>query len=268
MQLLDVRVAINGLSKEGGDAACRCLPGIDALAHLVVVLQTAAHQHPGHIASMPCGQESYGTEQAAQLARAVEKNSSVVFAGVISRDGPVAISGTYLSVSIVQVPDTLRCSRCTAQGEALVEPSNVQTNYAPPVCPCQSSKRFAGVPGSAGNPLPSSCPSAAYQSPSGTAQPRWCQPSAQLSHPEFSGNQYPQPYNRHGAPAYHPDCQRHRRSHCRFALHERCSQHDTLNLMLPCKAMQQRQGFVETPLLDAGKHLLHCLMLSWQVQNL
>ena len=50
-----------------------------------------------------CGQESYATEQAAQLAHAVEMNTSSVFADVISRDGPVSISGTYLSVSIVQV---------------------------------------------------------------------------------------------------------------------------------------------------------------------
>lgn len=49
------------------------------------------------------GQESYATEQAAQLAHAVEKNSSTVFANVISKDSPVATSGTYLSVSIVQV---------------------------------------------------------------------------------------------------------------------------------------------------------------------
>ena len=53
------------------------------------------------------GQESYATEQAAQLAHAVENSSGTVFANVISRDGPVAVSGTYLSVSIVQVSSTM-----------------------------------------------------------------------------------------------------------------------------------------------------------------
>ena len=53
------------------------------------------------------GQESYATEQAAQLTHAVEKNSNTVFASVSSRDGPVIISGTYLSVSIVQVRSVL-----------------------------------------------------------------------------------------------------------------------------------------------------------------
>ena len=54
-------------------------------------------------------QESYATGHAAQLAHAVERNSSALFAQVIGKYGPVAISGAYLSVSVVQVPALFCC---------------------------------------------------------------------------------------------------------------------------------------------------------------